>query len=279
MPSVTVVVPTHNRPDMLRDALDSIRRQTFDDFECLIVDDRSEPPVQAPADARFRLVRLDGVGGCSVARNAGITAARGTYVTFLDDDDIWTAAHLECLMAESGADRIVIGQRGDLATQRPAAHRKFDANAHDTILDSYTPSLGQAMIPRDACPQFDETFTAAEDIDWWLRATERIPRIVTVPAVTYLVRQHREDRGTHGRSARLECSYRLLRKHDAYFQAHPTARWFRWLRIAQLESQRRYALTAAARSLAGARRPWQVFVSIRILLRALIRSGQMDNRE
>lgn len=271
MPSVTVIVPTRNRPDLLHEALDSVSRQTFNDFECVVVDDSSNPPAQIPDDRRFRLVRIDGSGGCSAARNTGIVAATGTYVAFLDDDDLWTPDHLEHLMAQAGTDRIVTTQRGDLATHRPAAPRALGANAHDTIVDSYVPSLGQTLILREACPQFDETFAAVEDVDWWIRATARTNRIVTVGALTYLVRQHAGERAGHGRPVRLLASYQLLRKHADYFRSHPRARWFRILRIAQLESKPGYAVASATRALAAARTPKQAAVSARVLARAVIR--------
>ena len=87
-PAVTVVLTTHNRPQMAVHALDSALAQSVPPAEVVIVDDGSVPPfeLQHP-DERVRLVRLPESRGVSAARNAGLAAATCELVTFLDDDD------------------------------------------------------------------------------------------------------------------------------------------------------------------------------------------------
>ena len=100
-PDVSIIVATRNRPAMLRVALESIARQTFQHYEVLVADDGSDPQHEAAYDAvftplgdRFRLLRnLPSSrlgGGPAAARNRGLASARGRYIAFLDDDDIWT---------------------------------------------------------------------------------------------------------------------------------------------------------------------------------------------
>lgn len=91
-PRVSVVVPTHNRPDLLREALASIAAQTCTDWEVVVVDDGSTPPIDASAleavvGGRLRLVRHDQPRGVAAARNSGFAAARGELIAQLDDDD------------------------------------------------------------------------------------------------------------------------------------------------------------------------------------------------
>jgi glycosyltransferase involved in cell wall biosynthesis len=89
-PRVSVVVPTYNRPDRLRRALQSVAAQTFPDFECIIVDDASTEdvqPVVADFDRRFRLVSRDTNGGCSAARLYGFGYVSGEYAMTLDSDN------------------------------------------------------------------------------------------------------------------------------------------------------------------------------------------------
>src|SRR4051812_10893238 len=88
-PMFSVIVPTYGRPAFLADALASVLGQTFDDFECIVVDDASPEPVSVPSDSRIRVVTRDANGGPPAARNTGIAVARGRYVAFLDDDDVW----------------------------------------------------------------------------------------------------------------------------------------------------------------------------------------------
>lgn len=91
-PRVSVVVPTHNRPALLREALASIAAQTCTDWEVIVVDDGSTPPIDAAAleaivGGRLRLVRHDQPRGVAAARNSGFAAARGELIAQLDDDD------------------------------------------------------------------------------------------------------------------------------------------------------------------------------------------------
>ena len=102
-PTVTVVVPTYNRAHLLGRALASVQAQTFDDWECVVVDDGSQDDpgeiVRRLDDPRFRIIRHDRNRGASAARNTGIDAARGEYVGFLDSDDEWMPEKLEKQLA------------------------------------------------------------------------------------------------------------------------------------------------------------------------------------
>ena len=91
-PTVTIIVPTYNTPVMLlRDCIDSILKQTYEDFEVIIVDDGSNAPVSETLgdeakDVRISILRQEN-RGVSAARNLGISKTRGKYVAFVDADD------------------------------------------------------------------------------------------------------------------------------------------------------------------------------------------------
>jgi glycosyltransferase involved in cell wall biosynthesis len=92
-PAVSVVIPTRNRTALLKRAVDSARAQTFADLEIIVVIDGPDPDteslVRSFEDDRLKLVALpESVGGAD-ARNAGVAAARGQWIAFLDDDDEW----------------------------------------------------------------------------------------------------------------------------------------------------------------------------------------------
>lgn len=106
-PLVSVVLPTHNRVTLLRDAIASVVAQTYRHWELIVVDDGSTddtPEVlSAITDHRVRPVRIVHSGNASVARNVGIAAARGSHVAFQDDDDVWLPDKLERQCAALGA--------------------------------------------------------------------------------------------------------------------------------------------------------------------------------
>ena len=96
----SIVIPVFNRADSIGPTLQSVKQQTFGDFECLIVDDGSKDGedlvrvVDALNDTRFRLIRRENGGG-GAARNTGIDAATGRFIAFLDSDDQFHLDKLE----------------------------------------------------------------------------------------------------------------------------------------------------------------------------------------
>jgi glycosyltransferase involved in cell wall biosynthesis len=108
---VSVVIPTHNRPEMLAEAIASVRAQTFTDYEIVVVSNgESEETRSASRDVATSTVYIElGDGNVSAARNAGAECAKGEWIAFLDDDDLWLPTKLERQVAEAqrtGADMI-----------------------------------------------------------------------------------------------------------------------------------------------------------------------------
>ena len=92
MTSVSIIVPVYNAERYLRQAIDSVKTQTFQDWELILVDDGSTDSSNAicheyaDADKRIRLIEKEN-GGLSSARNAALDIAIGEYIFFLDADD------------------------------------------------------------------------------------------------------------------------------------------------------------------------------------------------
>jgi glycosyltransferase involved in cell wall biosynthesis len=102
MTTVSIVMPTYNRADTIKRAIDSVMAQTFQDWELLIVNDGStdatEDVLQAASDPRIKVFRQAN-RGFTEARNAGIRMAHGEYLAFLDSDDEYLPHHLELTIA------------------------------------------------------------------------------------------------------------------------------------------------------------------------------------
>jgi glycosyltransferase involved in cell wall biosynthesis len=94
-PHVSVVIPVYNGRDFVAEAIGSVQAQTHDDWEMILIDDGSDDgsldllQAAAASDARISVLRTAGRTGPGPARNAGIDAARGRHVAFLDADDLW----------------------------------------------------------------------------------------------------------------------------------------------------------------------------------------------
>ena len=250
-PLFSIVVPTYDRPDFLRSALESVLSQTVTDYECIVVEDGPpESTAVLPPDSRFRLVRHERNKGVAAARNTGLRKARGRFVTFLDDDDLFTSDRLEVTLPHLSGERIVVCRRG--GEDGSLSHfRHLEGDVADSILDGFTPHLGQTTVPRERCPLFDERYSALEDVEWWLRIAPHMP-VTSVVDACYLTRLNEQPRHANGALERARCSRMLLEEHVDYFLAHPRARTFRYERLARLErglGRRAAARQAAWRSL------------------------------
>lgn len=109
---ISVIIPVYKVEAYLTACVESVLRQTYQNFELILVDDGSPDNCPqmcdafAARDSRIRVIHKEN-GGLSSARNAGIDAAKGKYLAFLDSDDLWTPLFLERLyraIQETGAD-------------------------------------------------------------------------------------------------------------------------------------------------------------------------------
>ena len=204
-PRVSVIVRTKDRPGLLAEALGSLRAQTFTDFEALVVNDGGAIPetVLEPAPGRsLRVVVPPPPGGRARALNAGLAAARGRHVAYLDDDDLYLPAHLDvlvrvldgddpCEAAYTAVDQIA-QRRGPDGSYHDAEvlfryGRAFDPNR---ILFKNDIPLIALMHRRDLVEKagpFDEAFDLFEDWDFLIRLS-RVTRPRFVPETTAVYR-------------------------------------------------------------------------------------------
>lgn len=109
MPLVSVVIPAYNAAGWIGQTLDSVRKQTWQNLEIIVVDDESKDDTRAVAlaraglDSRIRVISIQN-RGCAGARNAGIEVSAGAFVALVDADDLWHPNKIERQMAAMGAD-------------------------------------------------------------------------------------------------------------------------------------------------------------------------------
>ena len=99
-PLVSAVIPTCNRPNLVVRAVKTALSQTYPNMEVIVVvdgpDDSTSQALGAIADPRIQIITLPQRLGGSGARNAGVQAAKGEWIAFLDDDDEWMPSKIEC---------------------------------------------------------------------------------------------------------------------------------------------------------------------------------------
>jgi hypothetical protein len=227
-PQVSVVMPVWRpRRDWLEEAVGSVLEQTGPSQELVIVDDGNETPVAELlaqfGDPRLRVVRLGHVG-LAAARNAGIEAARGEHVRFMDCDDVMppgSTARLFELM-DGRRDRIAYGASLVCDESLKPRWRMSTGQQGDAIRDSLFASFnvrpGGLMFPRSLLLRapFDTRFTVAEDWDQMQRALE-LAGVRGTREVVHLYRRHPTS-ATADIEAGMRASQLIV---AAYFERHP----------------------------------------------------------
>jgi glycosyltransferase involved in cell wall biosynthesis len=204
-PLISVIVPSWNAADFLPEALESIRAQSYSPFEMIVVDDGStdHTPRLAQDWADVCYLRQENQGP-SAARNAGIEAARGELLAFLDADDLWTPDHLNRLLPPLLADPLAHFAWG----ASRVLNRRIESNGRfrwEVLHDSQPQFLiGSGLYRRsafDLVGRFDPTLRFAEDVDWIATARQLGVAHVQVSDLVLIYRKH-EGGMTSGRTFR-----------------------------------------------------------------------------
>ncbi len=217
---ISVVIPTYNRPELLLEAARSIARQTYQDFEVVVVDDGSAPPVSRDAlqevlGQRVLLLTHANSQGVPKAKNAGVRAAHGEVILLLDDDDLlvpdalqiisrayWMHPEIDCLFMavqpfgpyaegprrnrESATRAIVEESKPD---QRDGLYF-FGRNLFDALLKRVPIDFQRPAARRGAwnmVGEFDET-TLFSESSWAIRASTRcVITLTTQPVMEWRI--------------------------------------------------------------------------------------------
>lgn len=189
-PLVAVIIPTFNRASLIERAVRSVCNQTFRDFELVVVDDGSTDGTAdlllfKNSDPRLRYTRLKENRGVSAARNTGVKATSAPWLAFLDSDDEWLPEKLEKQVRwtkEHPDMRIVqtkeIWIRHGRRVNPPKTHEKSGGDLFAASLERCMITPSSVMLLRALFEEtggFNESFTACEDYDLWLRVASRCP--------------------------------------------------------------------------------------------------------
>lgn len=282
-PLVSVVIPTCNRPQLLRRAVSSVLAQTYRELECIVVDDASAGDTAAVLaafdDKRIVFLRNEQNRGAPASRNRGIAAARGEFVALLDDDDEWFPEKIEKQVAifEHAAGLIGVvycgfefvaagNERATVAVSPVWRGQIHEAMLESCVLGSPTPLVRKKYFEQTGL--FDEGLPSSQDWDMWIRLAAACA-FDFAPDV--LARHY-----VHGRQisadlhAKIASRTVLLEKYQTDLESRPRILCCHLQRLAVLHAlagQTRDARALLVRSLR--RRPGDVRAWVHLLLSAV----------
>jgi glycosyltransferase involved in cell wall biosynthesis len=182
-PLVSVIIPTYNRFDFLKQAVDSVQAQSYQDFELIIVDDCSDDETEKEYGNRsdIRYIKLNTRSYPSGARNRGVEQSNGQYIAFLDSDDLWHRNKLEKqmdFMKDHPNVRICHTDeqwiRNGIKVNQKEKHRKGGGFIFKNCLQRCLISPSAVLMERSLFSEykgFDESIEVGEDYELWLRIT------------------------------------------------------------------------------------------------------------
>jgi glycosyltransferase involved in cell wall biosynthesis len=208
MPFFTVIIPTYNRAELLREAIQSVLDQTFEDFELIIIDDHStdntSEVVSSFNDNRIKYIMNDRTKGPAGARNTGIFKARGDWITFLDSDDIWLPEKLEVQFKKiqerdetvkfiyAGYAIYDFEKKKEVASYLP---EKEGWILKDLLYNNYITALCSVIVQKDILLKvggFDERFPALEDWELYVRIAGLTKFGIVKKKIVYVRKTHKD---------------------------------------------------------------------------------------
>jgi len=179
-PTVSVVIPTYQRRELVKRAVASVLAQTYRDFELIVIDDGSTDgtgEALAPLGDSIRY-EWQPNRGLSAARNAGLRLARGSIVAFLDSDNRWLPDHLAVITRalDEHPDAVLAVTVPWMSHQNEASAVRLMEPLPKLLIGNYVAPVSGAALRREtlaAVGGFDESMRFIEDNDLWLRVAAR----------------------------------------------------------------------------------------------------------
>lgn len=255
-PMVSVIVPTYNRPQLLRVALESLNRQRYQDFEIIVVNDGNIPVESVVAElnqeGRITLVTHDRNRGLAASRNTGLRVAQGTYVAYLDDDDRLLPDHLGTLVEflERGTHQVAytdawrVTERGEEGAREEVNRDQPYSCEYDfgrLLVENYIPVL--CLMHRRACLEevglFDESLFVHEDWDLWIRLGSVYPFAhLARTTAEFTWRTDGTSMTSRDHEAFCRTTEIIYRKYFPYVAAHPKMLQAQRHHLAELKGRR-----------------------------------------
>lgn len=239
-PVFSIVTPTNRRPQLLKRAIDSVRNQSFSNWEQIIVDDANDQEtadiVAGLNDPRIKYLIHNTPKGAAGAYNTGMKMARGQFINFLDDDDEYLPGILGKILEAftkgskipdfvwTGITRVLDMENVEKTIRTQAWPADFN-NIEEGLMVSTAIGNGFGLSVKKSCIDvigfYDETLKVGEDTDFMIRLSKKFT-FRTVPEVLVKIHHHENNQLTHDKYIKVKWdSYgRIIKRHFDFLSMH-----------------------------------------------------------
>lgn len=233
-PKVSVIIATFNREQFIVEAIDSVKKQTFTNWEMMIIDDASTDNTEKivkkyiDGDSRIKYFKNQTNLGISKSRNKGLSQAKGLYIATLDSDDTWLDENklkTQIEFLDTNLDYALIGGGIMFIDKDSKPIRKtlfpiYDSIIRNVILQFNPFPHSTVMIRRSAIDDvgnYDETMKTCEDYDMWFRLGLKY-KFTNVPKVLTGYRVHGGNISRNKRLSMAATVLELVKKYSKYYR-------------------------------------------------------------
>ncbi len=234
LPKVSIIIATFNREAFIAEAIESVLKQSFVDWEMIIIDDASTDKTRSvvdkytESDLRIKYYKNPSNLGISKSRNKGLSLARGKYIATLDSDDVWlddAKLKKQVDFLDINKDYALIGGGIMYIDKDSRPLRKMLYPIYDSIIRNimlqYNPFPHSTVLMRkvviDQVGQYDESMKTCEDYDLWMRIGMK-HKFTNIPMILSGYRVHG---GNISRSKKLSMAatvLELVKKYSKYYR-------------------------------------------------------------
>ena len=225
-PKVSVIIPVYNQAQFIDKAIESVLKQSYQDFEIVVVNDgstdKTEAIIKGFVDIRIRYINHIDNRGVSAARNTGIRASLGDYIALLDSDDEFLPQRLEKqiqLLQNTSSDVGVVcawsfnvDEKGNYISKRCLP--KKDGYIYENLLSTNPISVPTVLIRRECFEKvglFDSALDGQEDWDMWIRIAKYYQfSLIKIPLAQ---RRIHPNRISYNLEKKIVTAKRIIKKH------------------------------------------------------------------
>jgi len=219
---ISIVIPTHNRENLLPRAINSALAQTYKNTEIIIVDDGSKDNTEKlvkkymSQHGNIKYIKHKKALGGNAARNTGIRAACGEFIAGLDDDDEFTPDRIQLLIDNYSDEYSLITSRALKVTKTSKQKTKYVPTVDLNTMLYFNAIGNQVLVKREiiiGAGLFDENLKRYQDYDMWLRIIEKYGEAKIIKDVTQIIHYEHDVASNNTHKNNFSGAFKFYKKH------------------------------------------------------------------